>query len=126
MEHSRHIHAGVVQGQRRLQPGRAVREDDGPLSRQHAEPLGIDARGGGEHDPGPVVIGERDRPLVRPRRQDNAFRPDVVDARDRLCALIDQHVAVVIDTEGGGSGQEGGLFSRGKFADQGSDFVARR
>ena len=54
-----------------------VREDDGPVAGPDAVALHVGRGGAGEHDPGPVVVGEDDRSLGGAGREHDPARPDV-------------------------------------------------
>ena len=83
--------------------GRAVvREDDGPLAGSDAVSLDVCRGGSGQHDPGPIVVGEDDRAFRRARGDHDAAGADVPQpalGRRGGMALHRRHVAVVVDAQ---------------------------
>ncbi len=61
-----------------------VAEQDRPAARLDGEAVEIAAHGAGQHDAGPVVVGEHDRPLDGARGQDGALGHDAPEALARL------------------------------------------
>ena len=102
-------HARRRERHRRLVPGVVRAEHHGSLARQHAEAIGVQVRGRGEHHPGQVVAAEPDRTLVRAGREHHPASPHVVDPLDRRRALVHHHVPVVVDAERGRIGEHGDL-----------------
>ena len=103
------LEAVASERRRRLVPGVIRAEHDGALPRQHAEAVGVQRRGRGEHHAGQVVAPERDRSLVGAGRQHDPPCPHVVDTFDGGRSLVHHDIPVVVDPERRGIGEDGDL-----------------
>ena len=76
----------------------------------------IGAGGGGEHDPGPVIVLEHDGPLQRARGEHNRLCPHLPESPfrkspplghgDAASDSLDQDHSVLIERDGGGGSGE--------------------
>jgi hypothetical protein len=90
---------------RRLVAGVVRAEHHGSLARQHAEPVGVQHRRGGEHHARQIVAGEADRTLVGARREHHPAGAHVVHTLDRRASFVYEDGAVVVDAQGGSVGE---------------------
>ena len=67
-------HARGMQCQRRAIRTVIVRRNDGATANLHAISLQVNSSSVGQHDPGPVIVREHQRPLDCPRRQNHRGR----------------------------------------------------
>src|SRR5206468_9069752 len=74
-------------------------EEDSARAGQNAVPADVVPGGAGEHDSRPVVVGEDDRSLAAPRRQDHPCRPYVPQAVSLRSPLMHDRISVVVQTE---------------------------
>ncbi len=101
----RSLGAGVSHGVGDRIGGVVGGEDHHPVAGEDPELPQIAQRGGGEHDPGAIVVGERDGTLVGAGGQDDALGADVPQAFDRTTLLVNDDVAIVVHAERGRAGQ---------------------
>ncbi len=95
----RDLDARVRQRERGIVTSVVRREHGRPRARHHPEAIEERPGGRGQHHAGPIVVGERDRTLVRAGREHHVAGAHVPDALDGTRPLMDQHVAVLVDAE---------------------------
>ena len=130
-------HAGVGEVDRRL-IGAVVRgEEDRALTDFDGIAIQVRLRRRGEHDAGPVVVGEHQGPLYRPRRQHHLPGAHLPQALTRQLgrrrgaevvgdALDDSQIVVIVIPEHRGARQQAHVGARRQFVNRVGDPVERR